>query len=150
MSRRKVSQLDDPVPEEGAAADEQRIWPIARKRREGGIYFGDGAGVENPDLQSHGVRCRFHVAPVGCGNRRFGRIEQHGYPLDRRHQRAQNSSRLVASSAEKKLTPVALPPGRERLVTRPSLIGSSGTRNTMGVVVVAFTAATEAARWPLQ
>src|SRR5262245_2031613 len=53
-------------------------------------------------------------------------------------------SRLDTSSWEKKLMPVALPPGRERLVTRPSLTGSSGTANTMGIVVVALPAANEA------
>src|SRR5262245_34992175 len=48
-----------------------------------------------------------------------------------------NSSRLAANSAEKKLTPVALPPGRARLATRPSPTGSSGTPNTIGIAVVA-------------
>ena len=32
--------------------------------------------------------------------------------------------------------PVALPPGRARLVTRPSLTGSSAAPNTIGIVVV--------------
>ena len=86
MSGRKVSQLDAPAPEEGTAADEQRIRPIARKRGEGGVDFGDGAGVEDPDLQPDGIRRCFHVAPVGCGYSRFRRIEQHGHPLNRRHQ----------------------------------------------------------------
>ena len=55
-----------------------------------------------------------------------------------------SSSRFAASSAAKKLIPVALPPGRARLVTSPSLTGSSGTMNTVGIVVVACAAATDA------
>ena len=39
--------------------------------------------------------------------------------------------------------PVALPPGRARLATRPSLTGSSPTMNTIGIVVVAALAASE-------
>src|SRR5215469_13345982 len=53
-------------------------------------------------------------------------------------------SLLAPNSAVRKLMPVALPPGRPRLVTRPSLTGSSPTPNTIGIVVVAFLAATEA------
>ena len=45
--------------------------------------------------------------------------------------------------------PVALLPGRARLVTRPSLTGSSATKKTMGIEVVAFPAAIEAGPPPL-
>jgi hypothetical protein len=34
--------------------------------------------------------------------------------------------------------PVTLPPGRERLATRPMPIGSTAIANTMGIEVVAF------------
>src|SRR5262249_44600870 len=52
--------------------------------------------------------------------------------------------RLATSSPKKILTPVALPPGRARLATSPSLTGSSATRKTIGVVVVAALAASAA------
>jgi Adenylylsulphate kinase len=39
---------------------------------------------------------------------------------------------LATTSAEKLLMPVALPPGRARLATRPSLTGSSAAPNTIG------------------
>jgi putative ABC transport system substrate-binding protein len=42
-----------------------------------------------------------------------------------------------------RLTPVALPPGRARLATRPSLTGSSPTPKTIGIVAVAALAAIE-------
>ena len=40
--------------------------------------------------------------------------------------------------------PVALPPGRARLATRPNLTGSSPTPKTIGIVVVAALAASAA------
>ena len=52
-----------------------------------------------------------------------------------------STSRFGTNSALKKLIPVKLLPGRARLVTRPSLTGSSLTRKTMGTVVVAALAA---------
>src|SRR5262249_48371069 len=48
----------------------------------------------------------------------------------------------------KKLMPVALPPGRARLATRPNLTGSSPTPNTIGIVEVAALAASEAGLLP--
>src|SRR5262245_29572660 len=60
-----------------------------------------------------------------------------------------SSSRFAANSVLKKLTPVRLPPGRARLATRPSLAGSSPTRNTIGIVVVAALAAKAAGRPPI-
>src|SRR5262249_18907661 len=47
-----------------------------------------------------------------------------------------SSNRFAVSSALKTLTPVRLPPGRERLATRSSLTGSSATTKTMGIIVV--------------
>ncbi|MGA7534941.1 MAG: hypothetical protein WBW27_23975 [Pseudolabrys sp.] len=41
------------------------------------------------------------------------------------------------------LIPVMLPPGRERLATKPSCTGSLLTRKTIGIVVVAALAANE-------
>jgi hypothetical protein len=40
--------------------------------------------------------------------------------------------------------PVALPPGRARLATRPSFTGSSATPKTIGIVFVAALAASAA------
>ena len=48
---------------------------------------------------------------------------------------------FAPSSAEMKLTPVTLPPGRLRLATRPSLTGSPPVTKTIGTVVVAALAA---------
>ena len=52
-----------------------------------------------------------------------------------------SSSRFAASTLNRELTPVTLPPGRLRLATRPSAIGSPPVANTIGIVVVAALAA---------
>jgi len=52
------------------------------------------------------------------------------------------SSRLPASSLERLVTPVILPLGRFRLATRPDAIGSPACEKTIGIVDVAFFAAT--------
>jgi hypothetical protein len=44
-------------------------------------------------------------------------------------------SRFAVSSVMKELIPVALPPGRARLATRPSRTGSSLETKTIGIVV---------------
>jgi len=67
--------LDAPGSEEWAAADEERVRPLIRKCREGGVDVGDVAGVENPKLQSHGAGGGLHIPQIGCGNRRFRWIE---------------------------------------------------------------------------
>ena len=47
-----------------------------------------------------------------------------------------SSNRFGPSSAFNVTTPVALPPGRLRLATRPDLTGSPPPLNTMGIVAV--------------
>src|SRR5262249_50030213 len=56
-----------------------------------------------------------------------------------------SSSRLPASSLRNRVTPVALPPGRLRLATRPISTGSPPLRKTIGMVEVATLAAYAAA-----
>src|SRR5215472_13446700 len=55
-----------------------------------------------------------------------------------------NPSCLGANSLNWKLTPVAFPPGRAMLATRPRLTGSSVTLKTMGRLAVAAFAASAA------
>lgn len=52
-----------------------------------------------------------------------------------------NSSRLATRALVNKLIPVALLPGRLKLVTKPNLTGSSWLRKTCGTVEVAALAA---------
>ena len=55
-----------------------------------------------------------------------------------------SSSRFGATSTFNWVAPVTLPPGRFRLATKPSLIGSPPISKTMGIVVVAAFAASAA------
>src|SRR5262249_51218371 len=54
-----------------------------------------------------------------------------------------------AAHAARASQPVALPPGRARLATRPSLTGSSGMVKTIGIVVVAALAASAGSEPPV-
>jgi hypothetical protein len=52
-----------------------------------------------------------------------------------------SSTRFACSVTVNRLTPVKLPPGRLKLVTKPNLIGSLPTAKTIGMVAVAAFAA---------
>src|SRR5262249_13915760 len=105
MACREMSQLDTSVGEKGAATNEQRVWPMARKRRKGGIDFCDTAGVEHPDLQSHAGCRRFHVAQIGGGNCRFGRIDQYSDPLGEGHKHPEELKPFGGQFGRKEVDP---------------------------------------------
>src|SRR5262249_18345342 len=50
-------------------------------------------------------------------------------------------NRFASNAALQKLTPVALPPGRLKLATRPSFTGSAPVKKTIGMIEVAVFAA---------
>ena len=120
VARREVSQLDAPVAEEGAAADEERVRPLVHKRREGGVDVGNRAGVENPELQSHGAGSGFHVPQVGGGNRRFRRIDERSHTRGCGHQRPQELQPLRRQLCPEEIDPghVAARPGEARDKTK--------------------------------
>jgi hypothetical protein len=66
----------------------------------------------------------------GLSRRDIGRIDQNGNANCLGHQVMQEPEPLGHNFEAKILTPVALPPGRARLATRPSFTGSSPTPNT--------------------
>src|SRR5262249_54210174 len=76
-ARRQEDQLNTSADKKGAAADENRVGSLTRKRREGRIDVPAGTNVENLDLQSHGTRSRFHVSQQGLGVC-IGRIDENG------------------------------------------------------------------------
>jgi hypothetical protein len=137
--------LHAPAAEEGLAGDEQGIGPLALKRREGGIDLADGAGVENFDLQPSGMRrSRMSRDTVSAIDALAG-LTSTAMRTALGTNSCRSASRFATNSAAKKLIPVRFPPGRARLATRPSLTGSSPTRKTMGIVVVAALAVIAAA-----
>src|ERR1700738_5605593 len=84
----------------------------------------------------------------GLSRRDIGRIDQNGNANCLGHQVMQEPEPLGHNFEAKILTPVALPPGRARLATRPSFTGSSPTPKTSGIVVVAALAANAAGLLP--
>jgi hypothetical protein len=60
-----------------------------------------------------------------------------------------SSRRLADSVLEKRVMPVALPPGRLKLLTRPKVTGSDPTVNTTGVMALAAIAARADATSPV-
>src|SRR5262249_48860284 len=128
---REGDQLRPPLDKIGTWGDKERFVLISRDRGEHLIDFTTVAGVEDPGLQPHTVCSRFRVSSGRACS--IARIDQH-----RDTNRSRHEPKCSATNAQKKkLMPVALPAGRARVATRPSLNGSSTTKKTMGIVVVA-------------
>jgi hypothetical protein len=68
---------------------------------------------------------------------RAGRIDKKTERCRSGHGFVQQLNSFAANAVVRKLTPVRLPPGRLKLATRPSLIGSPPVANTIGIVAVA-------------
>jgi hypothetical protein len=81
--------LDPPGVEEGVAADEQGVGPLARKRCEGRIDLAAGAGVKDVQFQPHGAGSRFRVSHRGLGIW-AGRVDEHGNASGCGHQLTQD------------------------------------------------------------
>ena len=144
IARRERSKLNTPADEERVGANEKCVGPVAHEGSEGRLDLAAGAGVEDLNLQSDGA-CRFrYLSQRGLGDGSIGRINQHGDTNRLGHQLVQQTQPLDLDLGGKKLMPVALPPGRARLATRPNLTGSSPTPKTIGIVVVAALAASAA------
>jgi len=78
--------LDALGAEKGAAADEEGVGSLAHKRRKRCIDLAAGVGVEDPDLQSHGAGCRFHVSHRALGDPYIGRFDEQGNASGSGHQ----------------------------------------------------------------
>ena len=133
--------MDTPAEQKGAAADEKRVGPLAHKRCEGRIDLAAGVGVDTwifSPMARVAASTSLNMPSVSVA---FAGLNEHGNASSRGYQLTQEFQPLGHNSLLKKLMPVALPPGRARLATRPSLTGSSGTVKTMGIVAVAALAA---------
>ena len=85
-----------------------------RQVGQGLVKFFLGAGLEDLELQPEGARCILRILDLDLGN-----------------------GRVLGN-------PVTLPPGRAILVTSPTSTGSLPVVKTIGIVVVAFFAASAA------
>src|SRR5262249_18776150 len=144
MARCQCGKLDTPITKERVGDDEEGVHPLTHKGSECRIDVTDGAGVEDVDLQPEGACCA-SMSPT-LDSVRTGSVGLTSTAI--RAAPGTSSCRspnlFATNSAMKKLIPVALPPGCARLATRPSLTGSSPTLKTIGIVVVAALAASDA------
>src|SRR5262245_18733138 len=128
------SQLHAPAGEEPVWRDEQGIRLLAGEGREGRVDLMAGAGIDDLDLQREVARGLLHLGEGGRHIDRVGWIHQLATRLAAGRSSRKSPNRFAFTSAVKKLRPVALPPGRARLVTRPSFTGSSAAMNAIGIV----------------
>jgi len=107
-----------------------------------------GRGINDLSLQPDGTGGFLHDVHRSLGVGNIGWVNEYGNANSLRNHVVQGRSRFASTSPTKKLMPVALPPGRARLATRPSRTGSSPTPKTIGIVVVAALAASAAGVLP--
>jgi hypothetical protein len=146
MVRRQRSELDAPIYKEPVGGNEESVSPIAREGGEGCLDLATGAGVEDLSLQAEGAG-RFRSLAQGDLGRLLAGLTRTPIRTALGTKSCSSPTRLAITSLAKKLMPVALPPGRPRLATRPNLAGSSPTANAIGIVVVAALAANAAAKY---
>ena len=125
-------------------ADEEAVGATAYKGCEGSINLVAIARVRTWDLQPECVSSRVDSFHGSLGNLNISRIYEYANASGLWQQLTQESRLFAVTSELKKLMPVALPPGRDRLATRPCLTGSSPILNTIGIVVVVAFAASAA------
>jgi hypothetical protein len=98
VTRRQVGKLHPPAVEEGVAANEEGVGPLAHKCCEGCVDLAAGSGVEHLDLQPHGASGELHVSQCALGIRGIGRIDEYGHANGCRHQLTQESPAALLST----------------------------------------------------
>ena len=145
MARRERRKLDGSADEERVTGDEQGVGSLAHQGREGRLDLARCTGVET-EICSPMARAASRISrKVASADDALAGLTSTRNTNGLGHQLVQQCQPLGREFVGKKLIPVALPPGRARLVTRPSLTGSSLTPKTIGIVVVAALAASAAA-----
>src|SRR5262245_19485038 len=142
MMRRERHKLDAPASEEPVGGDEESVGPVEHEGAEGRLDLAAGAGLEDRNLQSEGARAASGISrSVPSIAEGLAGLTSTAIRTALGTRSCKSPSRLATVSWLKKLTPVALPPGRARLATRPILTGSWPTPKTIGTIVVAALAA---------
>src|ERR1035437_10115089 len=100
------------------------IGAVARKGGKGRINLADRTGVEDLDLQPDRGSGFLYLRNVGSVSTVLAGLTSTATRTALGTRSYRSRRRLAASSLTKKLMPVALPPGRARLATRPSRTGS--------------------------
>src|SRR5262249_10203060 len=132
-----------PGVQERTGADQKRVWAGLRQAIERLLNLAFVVCLESLDRQPENSCRRFDI-----GLEFFGRLEievDEGRDcLECGSSWRKSPSRLAANAPDNIVTPVAFPPGRLKLATKPSLTGSSPVKKVIGIeLVAAFAAATE-------
>jgi hypothetical protein len=94
LARCERCELDMKTGKELISGYEEGVGRLALKTSKGSIDFPAGAGIEDLDLQSHGLGCRPHLSQRGLGAGGIGWIDQYRHPCCARHQLAQQLETL--------------------------------------------------------
>ena len=135
--------MSDTAAEDRIGLDQERVGslgPLADERLEGGIDLGLVARAKHLDLQRRAcpAACTSFVtssAPGLLGFTSSATMAALGAIW------FSNPRRFAPSAVDSQVTPVMLPSGLARLVTRPVATGSAPLANTIEIVVVAAFAA---------
>jgi hypothetical protein len=144
MARFEYRELDTPAAEEPVGSYEESI-RLTRKVCEGRLDLAAGARPENCNLQAERAGGFRQIPRRSFGSGSICRIDQHGNASGLGHNLLQKPEPFGGEVGQEKLIPVALPPGRLRLATRPIFTGSAPVTKTRGIVAVAALAAIVAA-----
>ena len=137
MAGRQRDELPTSSEEEWATTDKQRAGARLHHCTEQSIEFMFASRFLHQDLPTEGSTCRLDLAKLNL-EFRFVRVAQHGDWVEALG--ASSCSRpscLAAKSVCVNTTPVAFPPGRFRLATKPVLTGSKPVVKTIGIAAVA-------------
>ena len=140
VARREGDDLIAPVEVERIGRDDERRGPLLHEGGEGRVDFVRRSGIDNDDPPAEHARRFLHVRQLRPGIR-IARIDEHRNDTGAGNEFVQQRQPLRRISALNQLIPVALPPGRLRLVTRPIFTGSPPMLKTIGIVAVAALAA---------
>ena len=141
-AHRQRCQLHAAVPKNPSSLDKQGVGRLARKRCKGGIDLLGAARLEDLDFQPKRAAAACSACNVVSAGSGWSGLSSTADASSIGHELVQELELFRRQTRRRKqLTPVALPPGRARLATRPSLTGSSAELKTIGIVVVADLAA---------
>jgi hypothetical protein len=91
--------------EQGAASHEKSVRPLALESGERYIDLAAGAGVYDPDLQSHGAGSGLHVFQRGLRIGSIRGIDEHRHTRGSGHQLAQELQPLRGQLNREKIDP---------------------------------------------
>ena len=147
MGERQFRDARSVTVEEGVTKNEESISPLLPEIIKGSLYLLFRAGVDEanwyPERSSRLLRLLHLELRVG-----ILRVHQRSKTARIRGEFMQKTQALRGQQIAEECRPSNFPPGRLRLATSPSLVGSLPMANTIGIDVVARLAASAATGVP--